>query len=187
MYVVPDTNNDGGAEEIEKRQQKLVDGIIQKTVKLQSEYVFKMDDQFAAQKGLSDFEIEQQLKNKRQITLANHAVDDVKVFLRAQLHFLQSIYREGFTDEEDLKLALNEDLVKLVVHVLFASGDLYRVLLLLYRVDNFDFDRDLRSKYSSLKGFKTTDFSIDPYLSLANPVILLKEASARFGIQNNID
>jgi hypothetical protein len=33
-----------------------------------------------------------------------------------------------------------------------------------------------------MKGVKTTDFSIDPYLSLADPVIVLKEASLKYGI-----
>jgi hypothetical protein len=47
------------------------------------------------------------------------------------------------------------------------TKDLYRILILLYRVDNYEFDKDLRAKYVALKGVKTTDFEIDPYLSLA--------------------
>jgi hypothetical protein len=33
-----------------------------------------------------------------------------------------------------------------------------------------------------LKGVKTTDFGIDEYLCMADPVIVVKEASARYGI-----
>lgn len=65
---------------------------------------------------------------------------------------------------------------------LLVTEDLYRVLILLYRVDNFEFDKDLRLKYLTLKGVKTTDFSIDSYFSLAEPLVLIKEASQRFGI-----
>lgn len=50
------------------------------------------------------------------------------------------------------------------------------MLILLYRVDNFDGDKDLRAKYACLRGVKTTDFSIDAYLSLAEPLVLFKEA-----------
>ena len=49
-------------------------------------------------------------------------------------------------------------------------------------MDNFDLDKDLRQKYSCMKGVKTTDFAIDPYLSLADPLIVLKEASLKYGI-----
>jgi hypothetical protein len=92
------------------------------------------------------------------------------------------MYREGFVDEEDFRVGLKEDLVRLMVDVLITE-DLYRVLILLYRIDNFDFDKDLRAKYHTLKGVKTTDFEIDPYLSLAHPLVVIKEASKRCGIE----
>ena len=125
--------------------------------------------------------IEKQLKHKRQITLANHAVDEVKAFLRTAIQFLAAMYRSAFLDEEDLQLGLKEDLVKLMVNTI-VTKDLYRILILLYRVDNFDFDKDLRAKYVALKGVKTTDFEIDPYLSLAQPFVVIQEASKRFGL-----
>lgn len=62
------------------------------------------------------------------------------------------------------------------------NDELYRVLILLFRIDNFDFDKDLRDKYSTLKGVKTNDFAIDPYLSLAEPLVVFKEASLRYGV-----
>ena len=52
----------------------------------------------------------------------------------------------------------------------------------MYRVDNFDFDKSMRVKYANLKGVKTTDFAIDPYLSLADPLVVIKEANQRYGV-----
>lgn len=78
---------------------------------------------------------------------------------------------------ESIRQAIHEDILKVIISVVFGSHELYKVLILLYRVDNFDFDKDLRAKYACLRGVKTTDFSIDPYLSLADPLIVLKEAS----------
>ena len=34
-----------------------------------------------------------------------------------------------------------------------------------------------------MKGVKTTDFGIDPYFSLADPLVVIKEASQRYGIE----
>lgn len=137
-----------------------------------------MEDQFGK---VTDKEIIEELKRKKTITLANTAVDEVKVFLRVQLHFISLMYKEAFLDEEDFTISLHEDLVKLIVNVIF-SDELYKLLILLYRVDNFDFDKDLRLKYHSMKGVKTTDFAIDPYLSLADPLVVMKEASKRYGL-----
>jgi hypothetical protein len=85
------------------------------------------------------------------------------------------LYKEAFLEDEDFT-PLNEDLIKLIVNTI-VNEDLYRVLILLYRIDNFDFDKDLRAKYATLKRVKTTDFAIDSYLSLAEPLVVLKEAS----------
>ena len=92
------------------------------------------------------------------------------------------LYKEYFLDESDLNIALHEDLVKLIVNGVI-NQELYKVLILLYRIDNFDFDKDLRLKYTALKGVKTTDFAIDPYLSLAEPLVVFKEASQRYGVE----
>ena len=91
------------------------------------------------------------------------------------------MYKEAFLDEDDFTISLHDDLVKLIVNVIF-SDELYKLLILLYRVDNFEFDKDLRLKYQSMKGVKTTDFAIDPYLSLADPLVVMKEASKRYGL-----
>ena len=130
---------------------------------------------------VEDSEIERELKRKREITLANHAVDEVKGFLRTQLQFVGTMYSDSFLDEDDLKVALKEDLIKLMVNTIITK-DLYKILIFLYRIDNFDFDKDLRIKYTTLKGVKTTDFEIDPYLSLAHPFVVIQEASKKYGI-----
>ena len=88
-----------------------------------------------------------------------------------------------FASGEAIRQAIIEDIIKVIISALFGGHELYKVLILLYRVDNFDFDKDLRVKYACLRGVKTTDFSIDPYLSLADPLIVLKEASKRYGIE----
>lgn len=194
-FVVPTTTGMQADEDVEVRQKNLIEMIIKETVDLQSAYVFKMEKQIGI---VSEKEIEEELKLKKQITLANHAVDEVKVFVRAQLHFITLMYKDQFPVNEDasnkyevnefissetLRLAINEDVLKVIISALFDGHELYKVLILLFRVDNFDFDKDLRAKYACLKGVKTTDFSIDPYLSLADPLILLKEASQRYGIE----
>jgi hypothetical protein len=67
--------------------------IIKETVKLQSELVFKMASKIGT---VSEKEIEDELKLKKQITFANHAVDEVKIFVRAQLHFITLMYKDQF-------------------------------------------------------------------------------------------
>lgn len=121
---------------------------------------------------VEESQIERELKRKREITLANHAVDEVKAFLLTAIQFLGAMYRGGILDDEDLHSGLKEDLIKLMVNTI-VTEDLYRTLIFLYRIDNFDFDKDLRVKYVALKGVKTTDFEIDPYLSLAQPFVVL--------------
>jgi hypothetical protein len=108
-------------------------------------------------------------------------VDEVKGFLKTELVFVYQMYSSAFLEEDDLRFALKEDLVKLIINVII-NEDLYKVLVLLYRIDNFELDKDLRMKYSTLKGVKTTDFAIDPYLSLAQPLVVIKEASKKYGI-----
>jgi hypothetical protein len=45
------------------------------------------------------------------------------------------------------------------------------------RIDNFDADKDMRNKYLLLKGIKTTEFGIDKYLNMSDPIILVQEYS----------
>lgn len=68
--------------------------------------------------------------------------------------------------------ALNEDLVKITINIII-SNDVYRILICLMRIDNFDADKDMRTKYSLLKGVKTTDFGIDKYLNMNDPIIVI--------------
>ena len=132
---------------------------------------------------MNEKDIEEELKRKKEITLANHVVDEVKVFVRCTLHFMYLMYKESFLDEDDFKISLQEDILKLIVNSIFSGQDIYRLLILLYRVDNFDFDKAMRLKYATLKGVKTTDFAIDPYLSLADPLVVIKEANKRYGVE----
>lgn len=92
---------------------------------------------------LNDKEIEEELKRKKEITLANTAIDEVKGFLKTQLVFIFQMYSGAFLDEDDLRYALKEDLVKLIINVII-NEDLYKVLVLLYRIDNFELDKDFR-------------------------------------------
>ena len=62
---------------------------------------------------------------------------------------------------------MQEDIAKLVIGFIL-KDDVLRVLMCLLRIDCFDQDKDLRAKYSMLKGVQTTDFGIDPYLSMNN-------------------
>jgi hypothetical protein len=50
------------------------------------------------------------------------------------------------------------------------------------RIDNFDGDKDMRIKYGMLKGIKTTDFDIDKYLSMNDPLLVVDELSKLYGV-----
>lgn len=76
---------------------------------------------------------------------------------------------------------MQEDVTKLLINIL-VNEDVYKVLICLQRIDNFQPDKDLRSKYALLKGIKTTDFGIDPYLNMSDPIIVVKEVSKKYGI-----
>jgi len=131
---------------------------------------------------VNERDIEEDLKKKREFTLANHVVDEIKTYVRCSIHFINVMYKESFIDEDDLKVSLNEDLLKLLVNSIFSGQEIYRLLIFMYRVDSFDFDKSMRVKYANLRGVKTTDFAIDPYLSLADPMVVIKEANQRYGV-----
>lgn len=116
--------------------------------------------------------------------MANTAIDDVKAFLSSIHLFIIKIYGE-FIHKEDLT-AINEDLVKVSMDVIF-SDEIYRILVCLMRIDSFDADKDMRIKYSMLKGVKTTDFEIDRYLSMNDPLIVVEELCKLSGIQIETD
>jgi hypothetical protein len=61
----------------------------------------------------------------------------------------------------------------LINHII--SEEIYTILIFLVRIDNFDPDKDMRKKYSMLKGVKTSEFGIDPYLTMNDPTILIEE------------
>jgi hypothetical protein len=92
-FVVPSTQGPSADEEIEVRQKNLIEMIIKETVALQCNHVFKMEQQIGK---VSEQEIEEELKHKKNITLANHAVDEVKIFVRAQFHFVTLMYKDYF-------------------------------------------------------------------------------------------
>ena len=79
---------------------------------------------------------------------------------------MQIIYRQYLSrdDYEDIK----EDIAKLIINLIL-KDDVLKVLVCLVRIDTFENDKDLRTKYTMLKGVQTTDFGIDPYLSLNDP------------------
>ena len=78
---------------------------------------------------------------------------------------------------------MQEDIAKLVIGFIL-KDDVLRVLMCLLRIDCFDQDKDLRAKYSMLKGVQTTDFGIDPYLSMNNADIFFQEIIIKFELRN---
>ena len=65
---------------------------------------------------------------------------------------------------------------------LILKDDVLKVLICLVRIDTFEQDKDLRTKYTMLKGVQTTDFGIEPHLSLNDPGIFFKELFHKYGI-----
>lgn len=65
--------------------EQLLENIIKKTVGLQSEYVFKMATYF---EKLEDGKLVAELQKKKEITLANTAIDDVKLLVSALYNFI---------------------------------------------------------------------------------------------------
>ena len=98
--------------------------------------------------------------------------------------FLIKIYGD-YIQQEDLK-AINEDLVKVSVDMIF-TAETYRILVCLMRIDNFDADKDMRIKYTMLKGVNTTDFEIDKYLSMNDPLVVVEELGKISGIHLESD
>lgn len=81
---------------------------------------------------------------------------------------------------------LTYDLQKLVIDIMICN-DVQNIILFLMRIDNFDSDKDMRNKYALLKGVKTTDFGIDKYLNMNDPIILVEEFSNLSGIDISTD
>ena len=81
-------------------------------------------------------------------------------------------------DYEEIK----EDIAKLIINLIL-KDDVLKVLMCLVRIDTFEQDKDLRTKYTMLKGVQTTDFGIDSYLSLNDPQVFFKELFLKHGIQ----
>lgn len=77
---------------------------------------------------------------------------------------------------------MQEDIAKLVLSQILRD-EIIKVLICLTRIDCFDQDKDLRVKYLMLKGVQTTDFGIDPYLSMNDAAVFFKEASLKFGVE----
>lgn len=83
--------------------------------------------------------------------------------------------------DNDDYMAMSEDIAKLVVNIVL-QGDVLKVLICLVRIDCYDQDKDLRSKYSMLKGVQSSEFGIDPYLSLNDAGVLIKEAAKKYKV-----
>jgi hypothetical protein len=92
------------------------------------------------------------------------------------------MYRD-YIQMTDLK-AMNEDIAKTVINSILV-GDVLKVLTCLVRIDNFEFDLELRDKYRMLKGTTTADFGIDPYLSLSDPMVIIKEVLIKFDLDSD--
>ncbi len=55
---------------------------------------------------VNEKDVLEELKRKREITLANQVVDEVKMYIRCSLHFTYLMYKDCFLDEDDLKTSL---------------------------------------------------------------------------------
>jgi hypothetical protein len=86
---------------------------------------------------------------------------------------MREMYSE-FIEYEDFK-EMQEDLAKLAINLIL-KDDILKVVLCLLRIDTFEWDKDLRTKYSVLKGIQTSDLGIDPYLSMNDAKLFFKEA-----------
>jgi hypothetical protein len=141
--------------------------------------VFKLAERFGK---TTENELRAEMSKKGSITLANQALDDVKVFFSSMLTVMQIIYGSSLPrdDYDEMK----EDIAKLIINLIL-KDDVLKVLVCLVRIDTFESDKDLRTKYTMLKGVQTTDFGIDPYLSLNDPQIFFKELFLKHGIQQN--
>lgn len=137
-----------------------------------------MADQFG---NVADTDLVQELQKKGQITLANQAIDDVKVFFSTMVLFIKNMY--SFNVEEMDYRELNEDIAKLVINNIL-KDDVLKVLVCLMRIDCYDQDKDLRVKYLMLKGVQTSDFGIDPYLSMNDAAVFCKEAAKKYGLDH---
>lgn len=84
------------------------------------------------------------------------------------------MYRDSI-EESDYR-EMQEDIAKVVINQLL-KDDITKVLVCLIRIDCYEQDRDLRNKYSLLKGVKPNDFGIDPYLSMSDAAVFFKEAA----------
>ena len=86
---------------------------------------------------------------------------------------MREMYSE-FIENLDFK-EMQEDLAKLAINLIL-KDDILKVVLCLLRIDTFEQDKDLRTKYSVLKGIQTSDLGIDPYLSMNDAKLFFKEA-----------
>jgi hypothetical protein len=61
--------------------------------------------------------------------------------------------------------------------------DVYKVLICLVRIDQFELDKNLRAKYQLLRGSRPADFGISRFFCLSDPVVLIEELTARYGLE----
>eukprot|EP00347_Sterkiella_histriomuscorum_P007333 403349353 len=158
--------------------EQLLENIIKQTVGLQSQYVFKMAEKISKEE---DRKIEEELQRKKEITVANQALDEVKAFHQVLYILTMRIYYEG-VKANDMD-QLNEDIYRILIDTMFCN-EIYNILVFLMRIDNFDSDKDMRQKYQILKSInaKTQDFGINPYLCLNDPIVLVEELSKLSGV-----
>ncbi|CDW85155.1 UNKNOWN [Stylonychia lemnae] len=142
-----------------------------------SQFVFQMAEKISTE---PDQKIVEELQRKKQITLAYQAIDEVQAFVQIQMDFIAKMYIQ-FIRPYDMKI-LSYDLQKLVIDLIICN-EVQNIILFLLRIDNFDADKDMRNKYLLLKGIKTTDFGIDKYLNMSDPITLIEEFSKQSGIE----
>jgi hypothetical protein len=67
---------------------------------------------------------------------------------------------------------LAEDFLKSATNVVL-TNEIYKILLILCRVETFSLDQNIREKYVILRNFTPEDFGVDTYLTLndTSPII----------------
>ena len=73
--------------------------------------------------------------------------------------------------KEDM-LELQEDFLRISTNLVLQSK-VFTALLCFCRVDTYQLDKDLRTKYDLFQGKEPSDFGIDPHLSLnmSSPIV----------------
>ena len=115
---------------------------------------------------------ESELLRKNDITLFSRAADEIKDFTFVIRTMIIKFYQTNLKIEDISALA--EDILKLTIN-LVVSDEIYKILLILCRVETFSLDKGIREKYLTLRNCTPEDFGVDTYLTLNNASPIVEE------------